>query len=225
MYKTVSVMVFLLMMFLSGSIFAETYKCQKTNGGIVFQDKPCATAQVQKIYSSLSDTESVGSLSSVLNKFFKLVKSKETEEAKRMFLLRNQRNKSYIGLVVGPSGIGGAGIFIRYTSSDYKVMKKIKNGRFAVAAIKKFNKNKSKLFMIEKIFLLLEDNVWRILPFPLDMQENYNELTVKEISAFNLLNKKITKYAKVNSKIDYGNNKKIPDNFKCVGRRCPEGWR
>ena len=74
------------------------------------------------------------------------------------------------------------------------VLETFESGSYAVCAIVQTSSNKPDMYEIEKAFLMLDGENWRLLPQPQDHRSSLNNLAPEDLAAFDPLEKQFLEF-------------------------------
>ena len=122
---------------------------------------------------------------SVLHRLFVLLQNGQPDEARELFLIQNPDQQSAVNEFVGM----GVEFF-----ADGRIMNRVvesfADGGLAVCAIEQTSLDIPDKYELEKAFLMIEGENWRLLPQPMDHRSPLNGLSPGDMAAFDELEKK-----------------------------------
>ena len=126
---------------------------------------------------------------SVLNRLFVLLQNGQPDEARELFLIRNPDQQRAVNEFVG-MGVD----FFADGRIRNRVVESFADGRLAICAIEQTSLDIPDKFELEKAFLMVAGENWRLLPQPMDHRSPLNGLSPQEMAAFGELEKNFSNF-------------------------------
>jgi len=125
----------------------------------------------------------------VLQDFFNLVQSGQGDEAEKLVLIQTPDQERAV-----KEFIKFAITFFSGERITNTVLETFESGSYAVCAIVQISSNKPDMHEIEKAFLMLDGEYWRLLPQPQDHRSSLNNLAPEDLAAFDPLEKQFLEF-------------------------------
>ena len=132
----------------------------------------------------------------VLQDFFNLIQSGQGDEAEKLVLIQTPDQERAVKEFIKT----GITFFSRERITN-TVLETFESGPYAVCAIVQTSSNKPDMHEIEKAFLMLDGENWRLLAQPQDHRSKLNNLTVEELAAFDPLDKRFHEFKARNKEL------------------------
>ncbi len=132
----------------------------------------------------------------VLQEFFNLVENGQGDEAEKLVLIQTPDQERAVKEFIKT----GITFFSRERITN-TVLETFESGSHAVCVVMQTSSNKPDMHEIEKAFLMLDGEHWRLLPQPQDHRSKLNSLAPEEMAAFDPMLKRYLEFKARNKEL------------------------